>query len=133
MAFIDWFSYEKYTSAANYFLKTGNVLTTLGGSSCRYAGDCGSNYICVDGKCKSAKPQKDSEPELDSALPTVGKPLRVLNALPRTAAVPGVADSSRVGSPVLAENVRTRKRSATRSAPPTAKTTQHQSYPKGVH
>lgn len=59
MSFGNWFGERK--DAASYFLKTGNITPTLGGTSCRSAGDCGSNYACINGKCQNLSPQKLSE------------------------------------------------------------------------
>ncbi len=69
MSFGDWFSEQKafggilssQKDAADYFLRTGNFLPILGGTSCRSAADCGSNFACVNGQCKNLAPQKISE------------------------------------------------------------------------
>lgn len=57
MPFGDWWTNWGFTSsgaqtaAGNEFLRTGNVGTPIGGTTCRGSGECASGYACVDGSC----------------------------------------------------------------------------------
>lgn len=47
----NWGSRTSRTTAAYYFLQTGDLNTALGGSQCFSSSDCASGYYCSGGRC----------------------------------------------------------------------------------